>query len=144
MAGFPSPKKGNKLGEPARLPRPGVPLRKEDVLKLIGMHRGNLSKVADSLGCERHSIRRFIDKDPELQKALSDSRERWLDKLEDCVWTRAEESNDTTLQLFLLKTQGKHRGYEQDENKNAAKDIASAAFDYILNKSKNPAERTDK
>jgi len=34
----------------------------------------------------------------------------------------------------LLKTQAKHRGYDQDEAKNAAKDIATAAFDFIIKK----------
>jgi hypothetical protein len=33
-----------------------------------------------------------------------------------------------------LKTQAKHRGYEQDEAKNSAKDIATAAFDFIISK----------
>ena len=53
---------------------------------------------------------------------------------------RAIESNDTGLQCFILKTQGRSRGYDQDEMKNCAKDIATAAFDFIINKSKNPAE----
>ena len=52
------------------------------------------------------------------------------------MFDRAIESQDTTLQLFLLKTQGKSRGYDQDEAKNAAKDIATAAFDFIVSKSK--------
>ena len=52
----------------------------------------------------------------------------------------AIERQDATMRIFLLKTLGRHRGYEQDDNMNAAKDIAKAAFDFIINKSKNPAE----
>ena len=140
MAGFPSVKKGNKIGEISKRPHAGVPFDKKTISDLITKCQGNLSRVADAIGSNRHSIRRFIDNDSELQHLLKDCRERQLDALEDSVFDRAIESNDTTLQLFLLKTQGKARGYEQSEAQNAAKDIATAAFDFIVNKSKNPAE----
>lgn len=73
-------------------------------------------------------------------ESLPYSRERWIDDIEESVLSRAYDSNDTALQCFVLKTQGKHRGWEQSEAQNAAKDIATAAFDFIVNKSKNPAE----
>ena len=140
MAGFPSVAKGNKVGEKAKLPQPGIPLDKNQILELIPKTHGNISRIADALGSTRGTVRRRIDADLELKTALEDARERVIDELEESVWDRAMNSNDTTLQLFLLKTQAKHRGYEQDEAKNAAKDIATAAFDFIVNKSKNPAE----
>ena len=140
MAGYPRIN-GKQLGDKAKRPKPGIPLIKNQVEEGITFFKGNISRIADHLGTTRTTIRNFINRDPELVEALADSRERWLDNLEHCVWTRAEESNDTALQLFLLKTQGRSRGYEQDEVKNAAKDIATAAFDFIVNKSKNPAEQ---
>jgi hypothetical protein len=142
MAGFPSKAKGNKLGDsPAKQPRPGVPLDKNLMLKLILEEHGNLSRVADRCGSTRYSIRRLCDNDEELAKALEDSRERRIDELERSCWDDAIENRDTALRCFLLKTQARHRGYDQDEAKNTAKDIATAAFDFIVNKSKNPAER---
>ena len=140
MAGFPSVKKGNKLGEKAKRPHPGIPLDKNVILELIIKTHGNLSRVADSMGTNRGTVRRRCDNDPELKQALEDARERYLDALEESVFDRAIDSNDTGLQCFILKTQGKSRGYDQSEAQNTAKDIASAAFDFILNKSKNPAE----
>lgn len=140
MAGFPSKAKGNLRGETAKHPRPGIPLDKNLMLKYIAQEHGNLSRVADIMGTTRYTIRDRCDKDPDLLKCLKDARERQLDQLEQSCFDRAMESNDTTLQLFLLKTQGRSRGYEQDEAKNTAKDIATAAFDFIINKSKNPAE----
>lgn len=140
MAGFPSKAKGNQLGEKAKQPHPGVPLDKDVMLELITKHKGNLSRVADAMGTNRYCIRRRCDADPELKEALESARERWLDDIEESVLSRASESNDTALQCFVLKTQGRHRGWEQDEAKHAAKDIATAAFDFIVNKSKNPAE----
>lgn len=138
MAGFPTVKKGNKKGEVAKQPRPGIPLDKNMLLELIAKHSGNLSRVADACGSHRHVIRRRCEADKELGDALENARERNIDELEECVWERAKESKDTALQLFLLKTQARHRGYDQDEAKNAAKDIATAAFDFIVSKQSNP------
>lgn len=130
--------KGTKLGEKAKQPRAGIPLKNSissDTLKsLISKEHGNLSRCADIIGTTRHAIRRMIDNDPDLQECLKDARERMLDQLEQSCFDRAIESNDTTLQLFLLKTQGKSRGYDQNEAVNTAKDIATAAFDFIIKK----------
>lgn len=141
MAGFPSTAKGNKKGEKAKQPRPGIPLDKNKLLELIATTHGNISKVADAIGSTRSCVRRRIDADKELQEALENARERIIDELEESVWERAIESKDTTLQLFLLKTQAKHRGYDQDEAKNAAKDIATAAFDFIVSKQSKPTNQ---
>ena len=138
MAGFPSPAKGNKRGNKAKQPMPGIALDKNTMMELIAKHHGNLSRVADAMGTTRHTIRRRCDDDKELGQALENARERIIDELEESVWDRAIESKDTTLQLFLLKTQARHRGYDQDEAKNAAKDIATAAFDFIISKQPKP------
>jgi predicted transcriptional regulator len=141
MAGFPSTKKGNRLGEKAKRPHPGIPLKKSDIAELIIKSHGNLSRVADALGTTRTAVRHVINKDTELTDLLEEARERRIDLLEDSCWEDAINTHDTGMRCFLLKTQARHRGYEQDDNKNAAKDIATAAFDFIVNKSKNPAEK---
>ena len=138
MAGFPSVKKGNKIGEVAKRPHAGIPLDEKVIAKLIVECTGNISRVADMLGSNRGSVRAMIDRHPHLVELLRQSRERQLDQLEQSVFDRAIEEKDTTLQLFLLKTQGKSRGYDQDEAKNAAKDIATAAFDFIISKQAKP------
>jgi len=140
MAGFPSVAKGNKRGVKALQPKAGVALDKtikpETVKKLLIQEHGNISRVADIIGTCRGTLRRMIDKYDDLLDTLKQCRERQLDQLEQSCFDRAIETNDTTLQLFLLKTQGRSRGYDQDEAKNAAKDIATAAFDFILSKQK--------
>jgi len=133
MAGFPKGK--DKLGEKAKRPMPGIPLDINVIASLIVKHTGNVSRVADTMGTCRGAVRSVIDKHPHLQDLLKQQRERQLDELEKSVFDRALEERDTTLQLFILKTQGRHRGWDQSEAQNAAKDIATAAFDYILNKS---------
>lgn len=142
MAGFPSVAKGNKLGEKAKRPHPGVPLDKNVILELIQKHHGNLSRVADAIGSNRYCIRRRCDADQELGEALETARERRIDELEESCWDDAINNRDTALRCFLLKTQAKHRGYDQDESKNAAKDIASAAFAFILDKANKPQQAT--
>ena len=133
MAGFPKGK--TQLGAKAKRPMPGVPLDKNVILKLIKAHKGNVSRIADTMGTCRGVVRNVIDKNPDLKDALTQARERWLDDIEESVLSRANESNDTALQCFVLKTQARHRGWDQDEVKNSAKDIATAAFDFILSKS---------
>lgn len=134
MAGF--PKGPNKLGEKAKRPKPGMPFDQKVISDLISKHTGNLSRVADAIGSSRGAVRNFVDRHPELQELLKQARERWLDDIEESVLSRAAESKDTALQCFVLKTQARHRGWEQDENKNTAKDIATAAFDFIISKQK--------
>lgn len=129
-------KKGNKIGEKAKQPHAGVPLDKNMLIELIKKHHGNLSRVADACGSNRFVIRRRCDADEDLKQTLEDARERIIDELEKSCWDDAIETRDTALRCFLLKTQARHRGYEQDDNKNAAKDIATAAFDFIVSKSK--------
>lgn len=130
MAGFPK----KQLGDKAKRPMPGIPLDKKVILDLIGKHRGNVSRIADMMGTTRTGLRNVIDKDPTLQDALKAARERWLDDIEESVLSRAHESNDTALQCFVLKTQGRHRGWDQDDQRNATKEVANAAFEFILNR----------
>lgn len=144
MGGYPTVKKGNKLGEKAKRPLPGIPLQKEQVQPLIAPLNGNLSRIAESIGTTRGTVRKLIEKHEDLKQELEDARERILDQLEDATWQDAIDNRDPAMRCFLLKTRGRHRGYDQDDNKNLAKDIASAAFDFIVNKSKNPAEPSTK
>ncbi len=136
MGGYPSVKKGNKIGEKSKRPHAGIPLDKKIIAELVVKYTGNLSRVADAMGSSRGCVRRVIDNDEELRQLLTDCRERWIDDIEESVLARAHESHDTALQCFVLKTQARHRGWDQDESKNTAKDIATAAFDFIVSKSK--------
>lgn len=136
MAGFPSTAKGNRRADIAKRPHAGVALDENVIAKLIVQHTGNVSRVADAMGSCRGSVSRVIEKSQHLKDLLKQQRERQLDELEQSVFDRAIESQDTTLQLFLLKTQGKSRGYDQDEAKQAAKEVANAAFEFIVSKTK--------
>ena len=123
-----------RAGDKALAPKPGIPIDKELIRELIMKYSGNLSRVADSIGTTRGLIRRKCDEDESLKQALADARERKIDELEEAVIDRAIRTNDTGIQCFLLKTQARHRGYSQDDTKEAAKEIATAAFEFIIAK----------
>lgn len=135
MAGY--PKGINKKGEsPVKQPRPGIPLDKSTIISLLLEEHGNLSRVADRMGCSRNALRTRIESDVEMKETLDESRVRLIEKLEHNVWMDAIETRDTALRCFILKTQGRTRGWDQDEAKNHAKDIANAAFEFIVSKTK--------
>ena len=128
-------------GDKARNPHPGIPYPHDLVLQLITTHKGNVSRVADAIGASRYSMHDAIMRNPILKQALSDERERYIDKIELSVLQRAHEGTDTQLQKFVLQTQAKHRGWGDDSNKEIASTLAREAFDFVVNRSKNPAER---
>ena len=130
---FPQPKKTKR-------PHPGVPLDSAVIIDLVHKHKGNLSRVADAIGCARSTIQDKMNREPEIKKAVTDERERFVDELEDSCEHQAIHEKDTALKIFLLKTRARARGYEQDMNPNATQDIAKAAFDFVLNRTANPAE----
>lgn len=136
MAGFPKGKK--KLGEPAKRPRAGIPLDKTKVIALLQSHLGNISKVADLLGCCRQVIQRMVEADPEVKAARDQARERFVDDLESKAWLDSIERADPAMRIFLLKTIGRQRGYDQDfkETNEVLKDVVS----FVMNKSKNPSD----
>ena len=137
MAGFPP---RIKTADKATRPKAGIPLDINVIATLITKLGGNITKVAESMGSCRGSIHQVIDRHPHLQELLKQSRERKIDELEDACWKDAIKHRDTALRCFLLKTQARHRGYDQDEAKNAAKDIATAAFDFIISKQASQAK----
>ncbi len=137
---MPFPIGSKRTAEKARKPKAGIPLDKKVLAQLLVEQGGNVSRAADRMGASRGAVSKVIQEDAELKELLRQCRERQLDELEKSCFERAIETQDTTLQIFLLKTQGKSRGYEQHEAQYAAQDIATAAFEFIINKSKNPAE----
>lgn len=127
-----------QVGEKARQPRKGIPLAldHDKIAKGLVKCFGNVTRVADSLGCSRHSLSNYIQRNEDLKQVLHDTRERRLDELEDTALSTALAGN-VYMCTFLLKSQGKSRGYSMNEH-NGADEIAKAAFDYIANRSKSP------
>lgn len=131
MAGYPPERR-------AKQPQSGVKIASSLIIEALKKTRGNISRAADKLGCDRHTIHLRINKEPEIKQTLDNCRERFLDDLEDVFQNKAL-SGDTVSGLFLLKTIGKKRGYDQDRDV-MAEGVTRGVLDFIANRSKNPAE----
>src|SRR5690349_7214176 len=127
MAGYPKQAK-------AKRPHSGVKVDTpiEKIAELLVKYQGNISKTADAIGCDRGTIYSRIQQNPQLQQTLIDCRERWIDEIELGVYERAAHSNDTQLQQFILKTQAKHRGWEQNPFQDSKSTLIEQALQFIM------------
>lgn len=83
--------------------------------------QGNVSAAARALSSTRMTLHRRIQASYELQEILSDARESMLDNAESAL-SRAVLNMEAWAICFLLKTQGKSRGYvERSEIKTESK-----------------------
>ena len=130
------PKEENKIGNKSRKPLNGVKIDSQVIKDAIIKHKGNLSRAADYIGCCRHTLHLRVNAEPEIKQVLDTCRERFLDSLEDVFQNKAL-SGDTTAGLFLLKTIGKKRGYDQDRDIHV-ESATRAALDFVMNRSKSP------
>jgi len=121
-----------------RNPLPGIPIDQEEVKKQITKYHGNISRVAQAIGCSRKAITDICSRNPEVKEILEEARERVIDEVED-AFTKRAMAGDTTASIFFLKTRGRDRGYDQDY-KVDLEAITRAAMSFALNKTRNPAE----
>ena len=128
---YPKPK-------PAKQPQSGIKISSDMIIEAIKKTRGNISRAADKIGCCRHTLHTRINAEPAIKQVLDSCRERFLDDLEDVFQNKALDG-DTTSGLFLLKTIGKKRGYDQDRDI-IVESATRGVLDFIVNRSKNHAE----
>lgn len=132
------PKYKDKLAEVAKRPHNRITINKDLIIEALTKARGNISRAADKIGCSRHTLHIRINEDKEIKQVLDNCRERFLDDLEDVFQNKAL-AGDTVSGLFLLKTIGKKRGYDQDRDV-IVESATRGVLDFIVNRSKNPAE----
>lgn len=125
-----------------RQPMKGIPIDHELVKEQIIKYHGNLSRVAQAIGCSRKAVSDIAQRNPEVKEVLEEARERVVDEVED-AFTKRAMAGDTTASIFFLKTRGRDRGYDQDYRVDMEA-ITRAAMSFALNKTRNPAEIEDK
>ena len=81
-----------------------------DVLPLVEKYSGNVAAIAKALHVSRGTVWNRVQSSPELQALLEDAREGMLDNAESSLY-RAVIAGEAWAVCFLLKTQGKGRGY---------------------------------
>ena len=85
-------------------------LTKNKVKDLLKQAHGNYAAVARAYGVSRQAVRQFVERDDELREIATETRETMLDNAESKLYSEAMAGNTAAL-IFLLKTQGKKRGY---------------------------------
>lgn len=83
--------------------------KSDEVKKAIEKSGGLMSTIAKRLNCEWHTAKRYVDQ-YELHEAIDAEREAMLDMTEQMLFKNIQ-NGDTTSIIFMLKTQGKKRGY---------------------------------
>lgn len=83
-----------------------------DVEPLIEECKGNVAVMARRLGVSRGTIWNRLQESPTLMARLSDAREAKIDDAEDTLFEKAK-AGDVACLIFLLKTQGRTRGYSE-------------------------------
>jgi len=82
----------------------------DQVAEALRLNRGNASAAARVLECHPDTIRNYCARYPEVQKARESGGEVRLD-LAEAALDRAVTKGEGWAVCFLLKTQGKRRGY---------------------------------
>ena len=83
---------------------------------------GNLSEVARLCGVARITVYRWCTQIPELNAAMHQSRESFVDEMEELLIDQARNGNIAAI-IFGLKTQGKARGYVEREKLDVKIDV---------------------
>lgn len=81
-----------------------------DAIKGTG---GIVSAIAQRIGCEWHTARRYIDKHPSVRQAYDAEFETILDLTEGALYKRATKDQEPWAVKYLLSTKGKKRGYTE-------------------------------
>ncbi len=72
---------------------------------------GILSVAAQILRCHRNTIYNYLEDDPELKDLVEECRETLVDEAEQVLLKKIKEEEDIRCVMFVLRTLGRHRGY---------------------------------
>ena len=88
------------------------PIPEPVLIESILQQRGNMTRIAEALGCSRKKVIRAVAASEEAQKAVEQSREILIDQVENVFRDRVLQGRTKEL-LFFLKTQARRRGYSE-------------------------------
>ena len=117
---------------------PTVPTRKKEqpdkftnqqMIDALISAKGMRTKAAQKLRCDYKTVVRYINEYPEVAEAERLSRETMLDAIELKAYAQAMKG-DTAMLIFMLKTQGKGRGY-QEKTVNVNYDMSKLSDDEL-------------
>ena len=80
------------------------------IIDALREKHGNLSAAARYLGCDRHTVSRYINTYSTVKAVADEERETLIDFAENQLFQQVKDGNITAI-IFTLKTIGKSRGY---------------------------------
>jgi len=86
----------------------------EQIIEALTAAKGMRTKAAKRLRCSYNTIVRMINAYPAVAEAEQLARETMLDAIELKAYSQAMQG-DTAMLIFMLKTQGKSRGYVEKQ-----------------------------
>ena len=87
-------------------------VKKEDFLRAIPGTGGLYTSIAQCLGINRHTVARYIERFPDLRKAVEEETESMIEMVEHVTVQRCL-AGDVQACIFYLKTKGKHHGFTE-------------------------------
>ena len=82
----------------------------QQFIKAIPGTGGIITAIAQRVGCEWHTAKKYITTYATIAQAYADEQERVLDRAESVLITSINEGN-TQDAKWMLSRKGKHRGY---------------------------------
>ena len=83
-----------------------------DFLSVIPDTRGNISKIAEKVGCSRPTVYKAMKDWSTVADAIKEEKERFKDQMETTIEQKCLDG-DTTMMIFYAKTQMRDRGYAE-------------------------------
>lgn len=80
------------------------------MIEALRATKGMKGPAAKKLGCHRDTVDNYAKRYPTVQKVINEEREMMLD-IGELSLARAAQNGEAWAVCFLLKTQGKNRGY---------------------------------
>ena len=108
------------------------PYYREQFEKAIPRSGGLYTVIAERVGCDWYTVKRWIEKDDILRLRLQAEVESTVDVAEAALLKKIKEGDVPSIK-FYLTTKGKHRGYVQTTRIEAKYDINKIDFDQLSN-----------
>ena len=86
----------------------------EEIIDAINESHGIITVAAKKLDCSRQTLYNRIKISEKLTQAYEDSREAFLDIVENKLLENVEAGKEASI-FFCLKTRGKNRGYNEGQ-----------------------------
>lgn len=100
----------------------------DEVIAALEQADGLVTGAARLLGCHPNTVHNYVNRYSTVADARDRTRESTIDEVESHLLRAIREGNVTAM-IFYLKTQAKHRGYvEREERDNTGEVVVKVSY----------------